>query len=84
MTRYVPSLDEYTCKIRIDTISSEWIEIIDNFWRSHNHTSPNKIDVAIRRHNDYPRKTQTAIKIYQTKTDNELWSDFQEEYPSIS
>ena len=58
--------------------------MIDQFWRSHNHTSPNKKDVAVRRHKDYLRQTMTAVKIYQTKTDNELWADFQEEHKNIA
>ncbi|EJK73457.1 hypothetical protein THAOC_04918 [Thalassiosira oceanica] len=84
MTRYVPALDEYVRKTRKDKIPLEWIDIIDNFWRAHNHTSPNKKDIAILRHPDYPRQVKTAPKIYQTKTDNELWSDFQQLHPSIA
>jgi hypothetical protein len=54
--------------------------------RSHNHTSPNKKDMATRRHPDHPaqKQGQTAVRIYQYETWDQLWQEFRKENKGIA
>ena len=66
--RVEPRLDEYERERRFDTTPIDWIQTIDAFHREHNATSPNKKDIAILRHPQFPRQQKSAPRIYRYET----------------
>ena len=62
---YEPRLDEYERKQRSDLTPKDWIDAIDAFHRAHNSTSPNKKDMATRRHHRHKRQSERAPRIYR-------------------
>eukprot|EP00984_Skeletonema_dohrnii_P024294 scaffold13403_cov120-Skeletonema_dohrnii-CCMP3373.AAC.1 len=82
--RLEPRLDEYERERRSDTTPIDWINTIDAFHREHNATSPNKKDIAILRHPQFPRQQKSAPRIYRYETWDELWGTFQTEHAHIA
>ena len=54
MRQSIPELDKYERKPRKDKVPQIIIDNIDSFHQQHNQQSPNKKDIAIRRHPYYP------------------------------
>ena len=79
MRRLVPKLDAYERQERIDAMSDQDKEVIDEFFRRHVAISPNKKDVRKRRHPIYPRQVEEKQAMHRYETFNELWIKFKEE-----
>jgi len=82
--RFEPQLDRYERQRRSDTTPIEWIHTIEHFHRKHNCTSPNRKDIAIRRHPTYPRQQQRAPRIYRYESWNEIWGAFKRQHSAIA
>ena len=64
MAIWDPSLDDYEREDRSETVPEEWKKAIEDFHRSHNHTSLNTKDPAKRTHPVYCAQTETKPRIY--------------------
>ena len=84
IARWEPSLDDYEREEYSNTVPEEWKLTIENFHRSHNHSSPNMGDPAKRRHPVYRTQIEEKPRIYRYETWDQLWGEFQTAHKGIA
>jgi len=81
--RLEPELDNYQRKTRFDTTPQHVKTTIEDFFRRHVPISPNKRDIAKRRHPQHPAMYETKQAMLRYQTMNELWQQFLEEHEEM-